>query len=303
MMLQSAIDIASRFSLFVRQQCERYPDLLGESDCASLTLEQMRVQAQASLACAQSDEQMMQALRQYRRKQMVRMAVRDLAGIASVEETLADASAMGEVLVGLAYEWAYRQQSAKWGEPIGEHSSTIQTLIILGMGKLGGCELNYSSDIDLIFVFPEKGMTNSPTRAISNDEFFAKVGQQLNQLLNNTTADGFVFRVDMMLRPFGSSGQLVHSFDAFEQYYQLHGRPWERYAMIKARAMTGKPEDIAELERMMRPFIYRRYVDFTMLSSLRDLKRMIALDVLKKGADRDVKLGDGGIREVEFIVQ
>lgn len=303
MTLQSAIDIASRFSLFVRQQLERYSDLLSESDLTSLSLEQMREQASASLAWAQTDEQMMQALRQYRRKQMVRMAVRDLAGMAGVEETLADASAMGDVLVGLAYDWAYRQQSAKWGEPMGEHSSTAQTLIILGMGKLGGRELNYSSDIDLIFVFPEKGMTNSETKSISNDEFFTKVGQQVNQLLNNTTADGFVFRVDMMLRPFGSSGQLVHSFDAFEQYYQLHGRPWERYAMIKARAMTGKPEDIAELESMMRPFVYRRYVDFTMLSSLRDLKRMIALDVLKKGADRDVKLGDGGIREVEFIVQ
>lgn len=303
MMLQSATDLASRFSLFVRQQLERYPDLLCETDLALLTLDQMREQAQAELAWAQNDEQMMQALRQYRRKQMVRMAVRDLAGLASVEETLADASAMGDVLVGLAYEWAYRQQSAKWGEPIGEHSSTAQTLIILGMGKLGGRELNYSSDIDLIFVFPEKGTTNGSTRSIGNDEFFTKVGQQVNQLLNNTTADGFVFRVDMMLRPFGASGQLVHSFDAFEQYYQLHGRPWERYAMIKARAMTGKPEDIAELETMMRPFIYRRYVDFTMLASLRDLKRMIALDVLKKGADRDVKLGAGGIREVEFIVQ
>ena len=257
MMLQSATDIASRFSLFVRQQLERYPDLLCEADSASLTLEQMREQAQVSLSWAQTDEQMMQALRQYRRKQMVRMAVRDLAGLASVEETLADASAMGDVLVGLAYDWAYRQQSAKWGEPIGEHSSTPQTLIILGMGKLGGRELNYSSDIDLIFVFPEKGFTNSETKSITNDEFFTKVGQQVNQLLNNTTADGFVFRVDMMLRPFGSSGQLVHSFDAFEQYYQLHGRPWERYAMIKARAMTGKPEDIAELESMMRPFIYQ----------------------------------------------
>ncbi len=154
MMLQSAIDTASRFSLFVRQQCERYPDLLSEADLASLTLAQMREQAQASLAWAQTDEQMMQALRQYRRKQMVRMAVRDLAGLASVEETLADASAMGDVLVGLAYDWAYRQQSEKWGEPIGEHSATAQTLIILGMGKLGGRELNYSSDIDLMLLTP-----------------------------------------------------------------------------------------------------------------------------------------------------
>ncbi len=303
MNLEQAITTASRYSQFVRQQCERYPDLLSEQDLQSLADGQMRQQAEAQLLACVDEVSFHQAIRRFRRHQMVRIAVRDLARLAQVDDTLRDASELGEVLVSLAYRWVFDHLIKKWGKPIGEQTGSLQELIILGMGKLGGQELNYSSDIDLIFVFPEKGKTEGGERSITNEEFFTKVGQSLNQALNNTTADGFVFRVDMRLRPFGNSGALVHSFDAFEHYYQVHGRPWERYAMVKARAMTGKAEDIAELESMLRPFIYRRYVDFSMLEALRDLKRMIALEVNKKGADRDVKLGAGGIREVEFIVQ
>lgn len=302
-MFAQALITARRHSQFVQQNLDRYPSLLSEADMTSLPLGKMRQQAQEYLAAATDLASFMKLIRTYRRLQMVRIAVRDLARLADVDETLRDASELAEVLVSLTYDWVYKQQSIKWGTPVGAQSGKIQQLIILGMGKLGGYELNYSSDIDLIFVFPEKGETTGTAQSISNDEFFAKVGQQLNQILNNVTEDGFVFRVDMRLRPFGSAGQLVHNFDAFEQYYQLHGRPWERYAMIKARAMTGNPEDIAELEQMLRPFIYRRYVDFTMLASMRDLKRMIALEVNKKGADRDIKLGSGGIREIEFIAQ
>jgi glutamate-ammonia-ligase adenylyltransferase len=302
-MLTAALDTACRYSQFVRQTRERYPDLLSESDLLALTAGSMRLQAQEVLLACKDEDSIKRALRAFRRFQMQRIAVRDLAGIGGLDDTLADASELGDVLVSLTYRWVFDYLSPKWGKPIGEYSGDVQELIILGMGKLGGRELNYSSDIDLIFVFPEKGMTQGGERCISNEEFFTKVGQLLNNLLNTVTADGMVFRVDMRLRPFGASGQLVHSFDGFEQYYQVHGRPWERYAMVKARAMTGKPSDIKELESMMRPFIYRRYVDFTMLESLRELKRMIALEVLKKGADRDVKLGAGGIREVEFIAQ
>ncbi len=302
-MLIAAIESAGRYSQFVRQTLERYPSLLSASDLLPLATGDMHAQAVQALAACQDEVSVKQALRSYRRFQMVRMAVRDLAGIGSLDDTLQDASELGDVLVALSYRWAFDYLTPKWGKPIGVHSQSVQELIILGMGKLGGRELNYSSDIDLIFVFPEKGMTQGGERSISNEEFFTKVGVLLNNLLNTVTADGMVFRVDMRLRPFGTSGQLVHSFDGFEQYYQVHGRPWERYAMVKARAMTGKPSDIKELESMMRPFIYRRYVDFTMLESLRELKRMIALEVLKKGADRDVKLGAGGIREIEFIAQ
>ena len=302
-MLKNALDTASRYSLFVRQTLERYPNLLSQTDLEPLAAGELFAQADNALKASHDEDMFKRNLRIYRRFQMVRIAVRDLAKIGNLSETLADASQLADSLIKLSYRWVFEQLTPKWGKPIGEHSDQVQELIILGMGKLGGRELNYSSDIDLIFVFPEKGMTSGGERSISNEEFFTKVGQMLNNLLNTVTADGMVFRVDMRLRPFGTAGQLVHSFDGFEQYYQVHGRPWERYAMVKARAITGKEAEIRELESMMRPFIYRRYADFTMLESLRELKRMIALEVYKKGADRDVKLGDGGIREVEFITQ
>lgn len=301
MELNTAIEIASRYSLFVRQQIQYAPHLLQADDLQPMSRQVMQQRLIAQLLPAQTTEQCMQVLRHFRRWQMVRLAVRDLAGLANTQTTLEETSAMADVLIQAAYHWSYDQQSAKWGTPMGDQRA--QQMIVLAMGKLGGEELNFSSDIDLIYVFPEKGYTQGTKQSISNDEFFTKVGQQLTQLLNQCTADGFVFRVDLLLRPFGSAGQLVHGFDALEQYYQVHGRPWERYAMVKARAVTGLAEDIATLESMMRPFVYRRYVDFTMLSSLRELKRMIALEVTKKGSEHDIKLGSGGIREVEFIVQ
>jgi glutamate-ammonia-ligase adenylyltransferase len=302
-MLKHALETAGHYSQFVRQNSDRYPDLLSEMDLLPLASGALFEQAKQQLGTCADEDSMKRALRNYRRFQMQRIAVRDLAQIGSLDETLRDASDLADALIALSYRWAFDFLAVKWGQPVGGDSGTVQELIILGMGKLGGYELNYSSDIDLIFVFPEKGMTQGGERSISNDEFFTKVGQLLNNLLNTITSDGMVFRVDMRLRPFGTAGQLVHSFDGFEQYYQVHGRPWERYAMVKARAITGKEADIHELESLLRPFIYRRYVDFTMLESLRELKGMIAREVLKKGADRDVKLGAGGIREVEFIAQ
>lgn len=301
--LESALQTARRYSVFVEQMLNRFPDMLSEQDLRALKPGEMHALAASALAQVVDEEAMKTALRQFRRHQMVRMAVRDLSGVGTLDETLADASDLADALVGLTYRWVYDRLALRWGQPMGEHSGQAQELIILGMGKLGGQELNYSSDIDLIFVYPEKGMTQGGERSVTNEEFFVKVGQQMNALLTATTADGIVFRVDMRLRPFGTAGQLAHSFDGFEQYYQLHGRPWERYAMVKARAMTGKAEDIAELQALLRPFVYRRYVDFSMLESLRELKRMIALEVHKKGSERNVKLGPGGIREVEFIAQ
>lgn len=303
MTLAMAMDTASHYSLFVRQQLQCYPNLLTEDDLLPMSETQMRTRLQQAMLLATDADVLMQVLRQFRRWQMVRIAVRDLAGLADVQSTLLETSAMADMLIQAAYHWSFDQQVAKWGTPIGDDTGRAQQLIVLAMGKLGGQELNYSSDIDLIYVFPEKGETQGGRLAITNDEFFTKVAQQLTQLLNQSTADGFVFRVDLMLRPFGASGQIVHSFGAFEQYYQLHGRPWERYAMVKARAVTGLVDDVAELEAMLRPFVYRRYVDFSMLSSLRELKQMIALEVTKQGRQQDIKLGSGGIREVEFIVQ
>ncbi|MGL5073213.1 MAG: bifunctional [glutamate--ammonia ligase]-adenylyl-L-tyrosine phosphorylase/[glutamate--ammonia-ligase] adenylyltransferase, partial [Aeromonas salmonicida] len=178
-----------------------------------------------------------------------------------------------------------------------------QPLLILGMGKLGGGELNFSSDIDLIFTFPENGYTVGGRRELANQPFFIKLGQRLINALHQPTQDGQVFRVDMRLRPFGDAGPLAISFAAMEDYYQHHGRNWERYAMVKARVLGPQCEHAVELAEMLRPFVFRRYIDFGVIDGLRQMKAMIAAEVRRKGLEGNIKLGAGGIREVEFIAQ
>src|SRR5690606_17469760 len=160
-----------------------------------------------------------------------------------------------------------------------------------------------SSDIDLIFGYPEGGETEGVKRPLDNQEFFIRLGQKLIKALDAITVDGFVFRTDMRLRPYGSSGPLVFSFSALEQYYQDQGRDWERYAMIKARVVAGDQRAGAELLQMLRPFVYRRYLDFSAIEALRAMKQLIQQEVRRKGMDENIKLGAGGIREVEFIAQ
>ena len=190
---------------------------------------------------------------------------------------------------------------ARYGEPRSA-SGAVQPLVVIAMGKLGGGELNFSSDVDLVLLFPEHGETDG-TRSIANEEFFTRLGQGLVRLLGTATADGFVLRVDLRLRPFGDSGPLVASFAAFEDYLPRHGRDWERYAYVKARAVTG-PERYAELEAAaVRPFVYRRYLDYGVFESLREMKALIEREVERRELADDVKLGPGGIREIEFIVQ
>lgn len=171
------------------------------------------------------------------------------------------------------------------------------------MGKLGAVELNLSSDIDLIFGYPEGGETEGAKRSLDNQEFFTRLGQKLIKALDAITVDGFVFRVDMRLRPYGSSGPLVYSFAALEQYYQDQGRDWERYAMIKARVVGGDQQAGEQLLGMLRPFVYRRYLDFSAIEALRTMKQLIQQEVRRKGMSENIKLGEGGIREVEFIAQ
>ena len=170
------------------------------------------------------------------------------------------------------------------------------------MGKLGARELNLSSDIDLIFAFPEHGETDGQ-RAVPNEQFFTQLGRKLINSLGQQTFHGFVFRVDMRLRPFGDAGPLVLSFDALENYYQSHAREWERYAMIKARAITGSESSRQQINQMLRPFVYRRYIDFGVIEAIRDMKRRIQQEMHHKGMDANIKLGRGGIREIEFIGQ
>ncbi|MCR3835377.1 bifunctional [glutamate--ammonia ligase]-adenylyl-L-tyrosine phosphorylase/[glutamate--ammonia-ligase] adenylyltransferase, partial [Pseudomonas aeruginosa] len=218
-------------------------------------------------------------------------------------ETCRDLSALADACIDLACEWLHRRQCEQFGTPIGRRSGEPQRMVVLGMGKLGAVELNLSSDIDLIFGYPEGGETEGAKRSLDNQEFFTRLGQKLIKALDAITVDGFVFRVDMRLRPYGSSGPLVYSFAALEQYYQDQGRDWERYAMIKARVVGGDQQAGEQLLGMLRPFVYRRYLDFSAIEALRTMKQLIQQEVRRKGMSENIKLGEGGIREVEFIAQ
>jgi glutamate-ammonia-ligase adenylyltransferase len=247
------------------------------------------------------DADFIAALRRWRKREMVRIAWRDLAGWASLEETLTELSAFADAAIQVAYQHARRALVARYGEP---RSSTgeVQQLVVIGMGKLGGGELNFSSDVDLVFLFGEHGETDGQ-RPIENEEFFTRLGQGLIRLLETPTHDGLVFRVDMRLRPFGDSGALVSSFASFEDYLQRHGRDWERYAYVKARAITASDEYAEIYANAIRPFVYRRYVDYGVFESLREMKLLIEREVERRELADHVKLGPGGIREIEFVVQ
>ena len=253
------------------------------------------------VGAAEAEAQFMAALRRWRRAEFVRIAWRDLAGWASLTETLADLSRAADQALCLAHEFALRALTARYGQPRSE-AQVAQQLIIVAMGKLGGGELNFSSDIDLVLLYPQGGDTDG-ANSISNQEFFTRLGQALIRLLEQPTADGFVFRVDLRLRPNGGSGPVVSNAASLEDYLQLHGRDWERYAWVKARAVTNQ-DGYAELFRSaIQPFVYRRYLDFGVFDSLRDMKAMIEREVQRRELADHIKLGDGGIREIEFIVQ
>jgi glutamate-ammonia-ligase adenylyltransferase len=241
------------------------------------------------------------ALRKLRQRVLLRIIVRDLNGLADLQEVIEVTSRLAEVTVQFAVNYLSQALEAVHGEPIGE-SGGKQQLIVIGMGKLGGSELNVSSDIDLIFAFEEDGET---TKSLSNVDFFTRLSKKLIAAIDEVTEDGFVFRVDMRLRPYGSEGPLACSFAMLEEYYQNQGREWERYAWIKGRAVAG-PE--ANLTRLLRPFVFRKYLDYGAFASMRELKVQIQRDVDRRQLGRDalhdnIKLGRGGIREIEFIAQ
>lgn len=293
-------------SEFVAAACARDPQLLAGLIDGGRLLERASDDWIASdlptLDATAAESDLLSALRQFRKRHMVRIAWRDIAGWADLDETLRDLSVLADVCIDFAYRRAYDQLVARYGVPRGETSGTPQPLMILGMGKLGGHELNYSSDIDLVLLYPEEGQSDG-ARSVDNAEFFLRLGQKLTQLLATATVEGFVYRVDLRLRPFGDSGRLAVSFGAFEDYLQQHGRDWERYAYVKARAITAQ-QHFAELyEGVLRPFVYRRYLDFGVFESLRDMKAMIAKEVERRELRDNIKLGPGGIREIEFIVQ
>ncbi|EOW6719623.1 bifunctional [glutamate--ammonia ligase]-adenylyl-L-tyrosine phosphorylase/[glutamate--ammonia-ligase] adenylyltransferase [Cronobacter dublinensis] len=294
------------FSDFVREAISAHPDWLHELEAAPPEADEWRhygAWLQATLADVHDEAALMRALRQFRRRIMTRIAWSQTLARATTQQTLTQLSELAQTLIVAARDWLYAACCREWGTPCNAQG-VPQPLMILGMGKLGGGELNFSSDIDLIFAWPESGSTQGGRRELDNAQFFTRLGQRLIKALDQPTQDGFVYRVDMRLRPFGDSGPLVLSFAALEDYYQEQGRDWERYAMVKARIM-GDNDDAwsQELRAMLRPFIFRRYIDFSVIQSLRNMKGMIAREVRRRGLTDNIKLGAGGIRETEFIVQ
>ena len=246
---------------------------------------------------------LMKALRLFRRYILVRLEWSQLTHTSDDEQILNQLSELAEVIIVTARDWLYELSCKEWGTPC-SHQGEPQPLLVLGMGKLGGGELNFSSDIDLIFTYPEHGQTQGGRRELDNAVFFTRLGQRLIKALDNITEDGFVYRVDMRLRPLGEGGPLVLSFSSMEDYYQEQGRDWERYAMVKAKVLGDQQDPYSkELYQMLKPFVYRRYIDFSVLQSLRNMKSMIEREVRRRGLKNNIKLGAGGIREIEFIVQ
>jgi [glutamine synthetase] adenylyltransferase / [glutamine synthetase]-adenylyl-L-tyrosine phosphorylase len=254
---------------------------------------------------------LLRAMRQLRNLVVAVLIERDLKGQADLKEVIDTISAFADFAVQTHLAALSKDMIALHGEPVGEESGMPQEMIVIGMGKLGGHELNVSSDIDLVFTYPEDGetrITSPDQRPLSNQEFFIRLGKKLIGALSEITEDGFTFRVDMALRPNGASGPLVASFRMLEEYFIIQGREWERYAWVKARALTGSASDIASLEAIVLPFVYRRYLDFGSIDAIRSMHAQIRAAVKRQEArhpDRsnNVKLGRGGIREIEFVAQ
>ena len=291
----------SSFSAYARAQLAARPDLAGK--LAQLTAQPLTAAGIASLiadAQAVHPGDLPRALREARRIVMLVTMERDLAGLADLSEVTQAMSALAEHAISAALAAAVAELAPRLGMPIGSDSGLPQTLHVVGMGKLGGRELNVSSDIDLIFLYPEEGDTNGGPGSVSNQAFFGQVAKRLIAMLSEVTKDGYVFRVDMRLRPWGD-GPLAMGFEALEDYLVAHGRDWERYAWIKGRVLTG--DRGAELMAVVTPFVYRRYLDFGSIESLKGLHAQIRREVARRELDDHVKLGPGGIREIEFVAQ
>ena len=254
---------------------------------------------------ATDDDTLKSQLRRLRQRAMAHIALRDLCGLAPLAEVVESMTLLADVTTNFALDHHHRQLAATYGEPL-DGAGKPQRLLIIGMGKLGGRELNVSSDVDYIFVYPSEGDTAGPRR-IENYDFFTRLGKRVIAALGEITGDGQVFRVDMRLRPNGDSGPLVCSLDALENYFITQGREWERYAWIKGRTMNMgdnlQPEWVTAMQNIARPFVFRKYLDFGAINAMRDLHAQIRREVARKDMADHIKLGRGGIREIEFIAQ
>lgn len=291
-------------SEYVAQTCMRQPkfllDLINSGDLFNADV-CGQYKSLLDSNTIQNDAALMQLLRQFRNKKMLRIAWRDLADWSELDETLSDLTALAESCIQFTLDFLYQQACNRFGTPV-LTDGTEQGLVVLGMGKLGAWELNYSSDIDLIFAYQQDGVL-ADRKTTSYGEFFSRICRQLVKILDEITADGFVFRTDIRLRPFGDSGPVIMTFDGLVHYYQTQAREWERYAMVKVRPVAGDKQGGKQFMAMIKPFVYRRYLDYGAFEELRTLKLQITQELQRKDSLDNIKLGPGGIREIEFIGQ
>jgi glutamate-ammonia-ligase adenylyltransferase len=289
--------------------------ICGQQKIEPQDIRELLTTCRASRDSEQMDEtQFMADLRLVRQRLMLWVAFRDLNGMASLEEVTHSLSYFAQLALAEAIAFIRADLQPRFGLPWSQVTHAEMPLMVVGMGKLGGVELNLSSDIDLIFLYEHEGETVGAEKSLSNHEWFTRMGKHLIRFLAELDANGFVFRVDMRLRPNGDSGPLVCSLDMLEEYLLVQGREWERYAWIKGRLIFPLPGTEAytycekELEQLIRPFVYRRHLDYGVIASIRDLHAQIQVEADKKssarhGKSRDIKLGRGGIREIEFLAQ
>ena len=315
------IDFLQRHSTYARRWLSARPEwvewlaIQGQKKVDLQGIRNLLDECQAISASNEQDEaEWMANLRLARQRLMLWVAFRDLNGLADLDEVTHALSHFAELAVSASIAFIREDLKNRFGLPWSNTTQSEMPLMVVGMGKLGGLELNLSSDIDLIFLYEHEGETAGGPKSLSNHEWFSRMGKRLIKLLAEHDANGFVFRVDMRLRPNGDSGPLVCSLDMLEEYLLVQGREWERYAWIKGRLIAPLPgsPDFAhcqkELDQLIRPFVYRRHLDYGVIASIRDLHAQIQAEAEKRssghqGRSRDIKLGRGGIREIEFLAQ
>jgi len=263
------------FSDFIVNFCNKHPEsldaLLKSNDLETeYTQNTYRDRLKKEVPLIPDENTLNPFLRQFRRREMVRIAFRDLSGRADLSETMNDLSCLADAVIDNAFSFLYQKLTEKFGVPVSTEGKQ-QNIVVIGLGKLGARELNFSSDVDLILAFPEPGVTKDKATVISNEEFFIRLSQNFLKIFSDTSTDGVLFRVDLRLRPFGENGPLVLNFNAMEYYYTSQGREWERYALIKARAVAGDIEAGKRLIQLLKPFVYRRYLDYGSFEALRDM--------------------------------
>ena len=302
----------SRYARHLLEADRQLLDWLHENYATPCNRAEIQALLQQSGLDLNDEASLTRTVRKLRKQVMVKLILRDLNGLADLSEVMHAMTALAEICVQQAQACLMHALQSQFGTPLGDTSASPQELLVIGMGKLGGNELNVSSDIDLIFIYPEDGETDG-SRKLINHEFFTRLGRRLISIINELTADGYVFRVDMRLRPYGDSGPLVASFAALEEYLISQGREWERYAWIKARVISP-PENpkahnpatsmqVAELASLTQPFVFRKYLDFGAIDSMRKLHAQIRQEVQRRDRLNNIKLGPGGIREIEFTAQ